>query len=478
MSKNIVEELPARKHTPVAAPVAAKKEDGKADPKGGNTQEASAKRISQAVYDIRYRAKTDKITLEAAYNSYMGNSNLTKEEKDIVKERLFGKKGGGVKEQFTVGVDDLAGDGVASALYKVFVENEEKELQLSYVKQLDESEEKKYKVRVTDNTGKAYVRYATRSKITQLRANSNIKSVEMTEHGDVLAGQKKTKDYDGDGKVESPSKEHAGAVHNAIQRKKGLKPDGKDTRKEALNDAWGKTFISDGTITTEPKGNKKVTGEDVDNYKTGAVKVAPTDSSEDPSVKAARRGIYASFAHQKMLDTLAEKAACKSKKKKKGYAAEYAKEDANYGYDKEGKSLNPKDKKEEEKKDMRGYYAKINNVKNKLRAMGAKNPMLISDPDEVEKCWDGKKDDSVKEGAIARPAQAKPKPIQGEPLGAEPKTREPRRMPLRRAKGKPIPTATTKGKEADTTSVKEKEASKKPYPGYNPQKGVGAEYKP
>ena len=30
--------------------------------------------------------------------------------------------------------------------------------------------------------------------------------------------------------------------------------------------------------------------------------------------------------------------------------------------------------------------------------MGAKNPMLISDPDEVEKSWDkGKKDDEVKE---------------------------------------------------------------------------------
>jgi len=396
MSKNIVEELPARKHTPVAAPVAAKKEDEKADPKGGNTQEASAKRISQAVYDIRYRAKTDKITLEAAYNSYMGNSNLTKEEKDIVKERLFGKKGGGVKEQFTVGVDDLAGDGVASALYKVFVENEEKELELTYVKQLDESEEKKYKVRVTDNTGKAYVRYATRSKITQLRANSNIKSVEMTEHGDVLAGQKKTKDYDGDGKVESPSKEHAGAVHNAIQKKKGLKPDGKDTRKEALNDAWGKTFISDATITTEPKGNKKVSGEAVDNYKSGAVKVAPTDSSEDPSVKSARGGIYASFAHQKMLDTLAEKAACDKKDKKKKKDEYY--EDANYGYDKDGKSLNPKDKKkEEEKTDMRGYYAKINVIKNKLRSMGAKNAMLLADPDEVEKCWDKDKKD-VDEG--------------------------------------------------------------------------------
>ena len=38
---------------------------------------------------------------------------------------------------------------------------------------------------------------------------------------------KAAKDYDGDGKIESGSKEHAGAVHNAIQRKKGLKPDGK-----------------------------------------------------------------------------------------------------------------------------------------------------------------------------------------------------------------------------------------------------------
>ena len=44
--------------------------------------------------------------------------------------------------------------------------------------------------------------------------------------------KKAAKDYDGDGKVESGSKEHAGAVHNAIQKKKGLKADGKDTRME------------------------------------------------------------------------------------------------------------------------------------------------------------------------------------------------------------------------------------------------------
>ena len=49
-----------------------------------------------------------------------------------------------------------------------------------------------------------------------------------------LQEKKAAKDYDGDGKIESGSKEHAGAVHNAIQRKKGLKPDGKDTRAESF----------------------------------------------------------------------------------------------------------------------------------------------------------------------------------------------------------------------------------------------------
>ena len=49
-----------------------------------------------------------------------------------------------------------------------------------------------------------------------------------------LTEKKANKDYDGDGKVESGSKEHAGVVHNAIQRAKGKKADGQDTRKEEL----------------------------------------------------------------------------------------------------------------------------------------------------------------------------------------------------------------------------------------------------
>lgn len=44
-----------------------------------------------------------------------------------------------------------------------------------------------------------------------------------------LEEERAKKDYDGDGKIESGAKEHGGSVHNAIQKKKGGKPDGQDT---------------------------------------------------------------------------------------------------------------------------------------------------------------------------------------------------------------------------------------------------------
>ena len=477
MSKNIVEELPARKHAPAAAPES-KKEGGKPEAKkgGGSVEEGSEKKIRQAVYDIRYRARREDIDLKAAFAQYMSNSSLSQQERAAVREKLFGKDGGGVKEQFAVGADDWAVDGVSQALYKVFVEKTvDENIELSYLNQLDEDQDnKKYKVRVKDKNGKTYVRYADRAKITQLRQNPNIQSVEMTEHGEPYEGEKKKldpvgkedADIDNDGDVDKSDKylhKRRKAIGSAIKKRAGQK-------------------LKEDIVVETNKAK-------VDNYKKGengktAVTVAPVSSDPTPEVQAAsKRGIYAhlelngseiSESRKRLLDILAEKAACKSKKKKKGYAAEYAKEDANYGYDKEGKSLNPKDKKEEEEKDMRGYYAKINVIKNKLRSMGAKNAMLLADPDEVEKCWDkDKKDDSVKEGAVARPVVglAKPKPLRAEP---KPLPTKPRRLqPLPTKVGKPA-----KGKEADATSVKEKEASKKPYPGYNPQKGVGAEYKP
>ena len=421
MSKNIVEELPARKHAPIAAPVAKKESvkpsadnkpsgDKKVVQKGGTSEEASTKRIKQAVYDIRYRARKDDIELSVAFQQYMSNSNLSAKEVAAVREKLGLSKSSPVKEQFTKGADDWATDGLANALYKVFVEQEDPEFELSYVRQLEESEDRKYKVRVTDRSGKAYVRYATRDKITELRGNSNIKSVEMTEHGTVVGSERKQ------GKQTAKAK--AGKLDPVGKEDSDIDNDGKPNdkndkyirnRREKIGQSIrmrAEEKLREGTTSVEaPPGTRKVKEDKtIDNIASGVVKVNPTDKQEDPSVSKAR-GVFAhlqllgtnlSESQKKLLELVAEKKACEAKKKKE---AEYAKEDANYGYDKEGKSLNPKDKKEEEKKDMRGYYAKINVVKNKLRSMGAKDPCVIADPDDVEKIWDKskKKDDDVKE---------------------------------------------------------------------------------
>ena len=397
MSTDIVESLPERKHAPAAAAPAKGKPEAKKG--GGSAEEGSEKRIRQAVYDIRYRARREDIDLKAAYSQYMSNSNLSQQERAAVREKLFGKEGGGVKEQFTVGADEMATSNLANALYKVFVEDDQvKELELAYLSQLDESSERKYKVRVTDKNGKSYVRYADRVKITQLRQNPNIQSVEMTEHGEPYEGERKKTP----GKLDPVGKEDADIDNDGdhdkndkylLKRRKAI---GSAIKKRA-----GQKLKEDMVVETAKAK--------VDNYKKGengktAVTVAPVNSDPTPEVQSAsKRGIYAhlelngseiSESRKRLLDVIAEKAAYKKKKKKKSYSEAV---------------VNTADceKKPEEKKDMRGYYAKINTIKNKIRAMGAKNPMLISDPDEVEKSWDkGKKDDEVKEEVTARQIEA------------------------------------------------------------------------
>jgi hypothetical protein len=190
MTINISEELPARKNAPA---VAAKSSAKKGDAKGGTPQENSAKRIRQAVYDIRYRARREDIDLRKAYSEYMANSNLSAQEKTAVREKLFGKQGGGVSEQYMVTSVDWAEKNFADAYHKVFFEGIKKEepaIELAYEQELAEEPERKYKVRVFDpKSEKSYVRFATREKISKLRAKGL--KVEMTEHGEAYEGEKK-----------------------------------------------------------------------------------------------------------------------------------------------------------------------------------------------------------------------------------------------------------------------------------------------
>ena len=146
MSTDIAESLPKRKFAP--APMVAKGAKGKeksAPPaaKGGGgkgaSQEGSEKKSRQAVYDIRYRARREDIDLKAAFSQYMSNSSLSQADRTAVREKIFGKTGG-MSEKYINTADELAVDGVANALYKVFVEKkeEEKEIELAYLQQLDE----------------------------------------------------------------------------------------------------------------------------------------------------------------------------------------------------------------------------------------------------------------------------------------------------------------------------------------------------
>ena len=308
MSTDIAESLPKRKFAP--APMIAKGAKGEAKPgapagksggkpsasKGGGkgaSEEGSEKRIRQAVYDIRYRARREDIDLKAAFAQYMSNSSLSQADRTAVREKIFGKAGG-VTEKYLSGADDLAVDGVASALYKVFVEKDKsEELQLAYLQQLDEDESgKKYKVRVTDKNGRSYVRFADRAKITELRQNPNIESVEMTEYGEPYEGERK--------KGEKTAQAKGGGLDPVGKEDKDVNNDGKVNktdkylmkRRKAIGKAIrmrAEAYLADGTITTEPKNkDKKITGEGVDNYASGAVKIMPDNEKETK-----KKGVYA-----------------------------------------------------------------------------------------------------------------------------------------------------------------------------------------
>ena len=405
MSTDIAESLPKRKFAP--APMVAKGAKGKGSaPKGGDKKEApkgksgggkekgaseegSEKRIRQAVYDIRYRARREDIDLKAAFAQYMSNSSLSQADRTAVREKIFGKAGS-VSEKYINVADELAVDGVASALYKVFVEKkeEEKEIELAYLQQLDEQPSKKYKVRVTDKNGKSYVRFADRAKITELRGNPNIESVEMTEHGDAYEGERKKgkmtarvkagkkldpvgkedADVDNDGDVDKSDK-------YLLKRRKAI---GKAIRTRA------EAYLADGTISTEPKG-EKVTGKNVDNYSSGAVTLNPDDGSKPVKQK----GVYAhlelkgntlSEAQKKMIEMYDSKKKKDELEKKNKVSSMITKD-----------SVKKEDEKKEEEPDMRGKYAMINLIKNKLRAAGQRDPMVMA----VDAC-----EETVDEGMV------------------------------------------------------------------------------
>tara|TARA_A100001037_G_scaffold207699_1_gene186077 strand:+ start:431 stop:2320 length:1890 start_codon:yes stop_codon:yes gene_type:complete len=302
MTKNIVEELPTRKH-----PVGAQKpEAGKEKPQDPE------KKVKQAVYDIRYRARREDVPLRTAYSQYMGNSGLGGNERTLVKKKLFGD--GPMKENFVAEVQSEAKEALANTLVKVFVGE-------------DLTTPKKYKVRVTDKSGKSYVRMADRAKITELRGNSNIESVEMTSHGEPYEGEKK--------KGTQTAKAKGGGLDPVGKEDSDINNDGKvdssdsylKKRRAAIGKAMAKEeFIADAV---EEDGKKKK----LDIMK-GKNKVKILTKS--------KTGTYDEAVVSRFRSILAEEDKVEDKKKEK------------------------------EEVDPRGMKTAISLYKNKLRAMGMK----------------------------------------------------------------------------------------------------------
>jgi hypothetical protein len=168
------------------------------------------KQARQLAYDTKYQVKKamsgstkmDPASVKRAYLQRLQRSTSSPAIKSRAKQMLLGED--------YLNVDLEVENSVAKALFTVFVEGvveEEVDEDIS-----EETGERKYFVRVTDKkTGNTYRRWATRSKITELRANPNISSVELTEYGEADAEEKKK-----------------GAKTAAVKSGKGLDPVGKE----------------------------------------------------------------------------------------------------------------------------------------------------------------------------------------------------------------------------------------------------------
>ena len=220
------------------------------------------KSARQLAYDVRYKVKqgfkdgqkTDPVSLKRAYLSQLGKSPAPGNDKALAKKMLVGE------EYDFVDVSN----SISKLVNKAFVEHHQKDKDGNTIPHEDEikeeSETGKYKIRVKDKkTGKSYVRMATRDKISELRKNPNIASVEMTGYGSPYEGEKK--------KGEQTAKVKSGKGLDPVGKEDGdVNNDGKKdktdsylmNRRKAIGKAMAKEeFIGEVAETNKVDSNEK-----------------------------------------------------------------------------------------------------------------------------------------------------------------------------------------------------------------------------
>ena len=413
MKNHIAEDLPARKFAPAAAGSAPVDKRNKKD----KSTMTSKERVSQAASDIRYKANLKGIPYLQEYEEYMKKSELSNQEKNMVKAKLLGKGGGGIRaEDFNPIFKNAASDNVAKALFKVFVEKKEiniEDLKEFYTRRNSRGEVVFHVIITDKKTGNSYTRDATREKLNKLRANPNI-DIEMSEYrkdyeiertkgaltAKVAAGKgldpvgKEDSDVNNDGKVDKTDKylmKRRGAIGNAIatrkeefiheagRKKKSDKPEQLDIRKGICNAV---------TISPTQGGNEKVgivahnelEGELI--AETGYSKfLKKVHSLQEKAVSQNQQQLAAmaiEYLDGNMPDAsdAIKQMAKMGRKELKKFAStkheglpEKVKEEMECGSD---------DKKKKNEVDNRSLPTKINIAKNIVRAAtGIKNPMVM-----------------------------------------------------------------------------------------------------
>ena len=337
----------------------------------GGAQDKVRKAARQLAYDVRYKVKqgfkdgqkADPNSLKRAYMQQLGKSPAPGPVKALAKKMLIGEE----YDFFTVE------SSLSGIVGKVFTTEEEVVEEVvsdepSYLQNLDEGEEKKYQVRVKDKkTGKSYVRTATRAKISELRANPNISSVEMTGYGKDYAaptdGKKAKKDYDGDGKVESGTAEYMGSRDKAIKKamakeefigEVNVEDENPDANEKKIDMMKGKN-----KVTINPKEGTIVSH----NEPEGELVEMHGDDKEDPGLKAKekRAEVAKKMVLQKKLQAVRTGAGSEimASHEVEGDMVEAL-------GDVTKASTTPKTEEEDE----RGMQQKVTMVRNKLRAKG------------------------------------------------------------------------------------------------------------
>ena len=370
MDKNIFEEGPRRGHA------------------AGDT--SIEQQASQLASDIKYKARAKmKGTsgsnmspgqVQQLYRSLLGSSTAPGAVKAIVKKKLF-------KEQIDPGIVPVSEHLKDSSSYV-------------YGRVFSEAEERKFVVKVVDKeTGNTSYRKADRTKIAELRANKNIRSVEITgrkEPDDAYkgdpkpnksGGKKAKKDYDGDGKIESGTAEYMGSRDKAIKKamaKEEFIADAKEDKEDKkldvmkgkndikINPSLGESIRAElAALKAERvQAQEAAMNQQADEKKQEAL--AQQQAKKDKMMKvrilrnkmmAVRAGTEVNASHEMEGNSIIEADGC---------AHNHEGEECPVHGEAKCPSTSSAEKgsKKESEEDPRSMPAKINLAKNKLRAMG------------------------------------------------------------------------------------------------------------